>query len=199
MLDSEIFEGQKETQRIWKRAPGTLCLSAILEAQQTLLTRQGIQPEVYKGPLPAIMVQYFRGNLQPHMTPALQRESHHWAMLLDLLIRGEVARGCDLAAQRLKSLESYARGVTLDITRHLELVPNERATLTTATETNLAGKQATEESKLQAKTRYSGKGAETTPYQFQGKKGKAKGDGKKGRGDGKNQRKGKEDEKDRAS
>lgn len=194
MIDSEIFEGQKETQRIWRRAPGTLCLSTVLEAQQTLLTRQGIQPEVHKGPLPAIMVQYFRGNLRPIMTPALQRESHHWSMLLDLLVQGEIARGCDL-----KSLESYARGVTLDITRHLELVPAERASLATATETNLAGKQATEESKLQAKTRYPGKGSEAPPYHSQGKKGKAKGDGKKGRGDGKTQKKGKEDDRDKAS
>ena len=49
--------------------------------------------------------------------------------MVDLLLRGEVARGCDLACQRLKSLESYAKGVTLDISRNLELLPPERTSL----------------------------------------------------------------------
>ena len=43
------------------------------------------------------MVQYYRANLQPTMTPALSRESHHWSTLVDLLL--EVARGVDLACQ----------------------------------------------------------------------------------------------------
>ena len=77
MIDSEVFEGQRESQRLWKRTPGALALSTILEAQQCLLTRQGMHPDVQKGPLPPIMVQYFRGQLQPVMTPALVRESHH--------------------------------------------------------------------------------------------------------------------------
>ena len=63
------------------------------------------------------MVQYYRGQLQPVMSPALTRESFHWAMLIDLLVQGEVARGVDLACQRLKSLEGYAKGITLDVAR----------------------------------------------------------------------------------
>lgn len=69
------------------------------------------------------------------MTPALMRESHHWAMMVDLLVQGEIARATDLACQRLKSLEGYAKGVTLDVTRNLELVPLEKASLASPTET----------------------------------------------------------------
>eukprot|EP00435_Cladocopium_sp_Y103_P065549 s527_g27.t1 len=149
----DIFEGEKDSQRLWKRTPGALTLATILEAQQSLLTRQGVHPEVHKTALPPIMTQYYRSNLQPIMGPALSRECHHWALMLDLLLQGEAARAADLGCQRLKSLESYARGTTLDVARHLELVPPEKPALAGQAETSQAGKLALEESKIHAKTR----------------------------------------------
>ena len=200
LIESELFEGQRESQKIWRRTPGALALGTVLEAQQALLTRQGVQPEVHRGPLPPIMVQYYRGQLQPSMTPALSRESHHWSTLVDLLLQGEVARGVDLACQRLKSLEGYAKGVTLDVTRQMELVPHEKASLATQTETTKAGRYAEEENKAAHKTRYAGKGGEPSGSYFGGgKKGKSKGDGKKGKAEGKNSRKGKEEEREKAA
>ena len=77
-LDLEVYEASRETLKIWKKAPGALTCSTVVEAQQSLLDRQGVHPDVTTGALPAIMVQYFRGSLQPMMTPALSRESHHW-------------------------------------------------------------------------------------------------------------------------
>lgn len=200
VIDMELFEGQRETQRLWKKTPGTLGLTTVLEAQQSLLTRLGFQPDVSSAALPPIMVQYYRAHLQPVMSPALSRESYHWAVLMDLLLQGEVARGVDLAAQRLKSLESYAKGVALDVSRNMELLPPEKSLLASATETQLASKLSTEEMKLQQKTRYpsGGKGGESSSAYPGGKKGKSKGDGKKGKGDYKGPRKGKEEEKEKA-
>jgi hypothetical protein len=133
------------------------------------------------------------------MTPAVSRESHHWAMLLDLLIKGEIARAADLGCQRLKSLEGYAKGVTLDVARNLELVPLERTSLASPTETMQTGRVAAEELKIAQRTRYTPKWGEPSgSYQGGGKKGKTKGEGKKGRQEGKG-KKGKEDEKDKAS
>jgi len=197
LVDVEVFEGERESHRLWKRTPGALTLATVMEAQQTLLTRQGVHPEIHKTAIPPILVQYFRGHLQPQMGPALSRESHHWSMLVDLLLQGEVARACDLACQRLKSLESYSKGVTLDIARNLELVPPEKTSLASRTETSLAGRLASEEQKVNAKTRYPGKGGETSQVPPGERKGKGKGDGKKGKYPAKGGKKGKEEEKEK--
>ena len=104
-----------------------------------------------------------------------------------------------MACQRLKSLEGYAKGVSQDVTRNLELVPLEKGSLASATETMQAGRLAAEEAKIAQRTRYVGKGGESsTPYVSGGKKGKAKGEGKKGKSEGKT-RKGKEEERDKGS
>ena len=46
MVNTELFEGQRESHKLWKKAPGTLAVATVLEAQQSLLTRQGFQPDV---------------------------------------------------------------------------------------------------------------------------------------------------------
>ena len=81
-----------------------------------------------------------------------------------------------MAAQRLKSLESYARGITLDISRNLELLAQEKVSLATSTETQQASKLSTEEFKLQQKTRYptQGKGGESSSAYPGGKRGRPK-------------------------
>ena len=95
------------------------------------------------------MVQYYRANLQPTMTPALSRESHHWSTLVDLLL--QVARGVDLACQRLKSLEGYAKGVNINVTRQLELIRQEKVSLTSQTEAAKGGKQNSPEDQILGK------------------------------------------------
>ena len=89
----ELFEGEIETQRIWRRTPGALAFATVAEAQQSLLTRQGIHPDASSGTVPPILLQYYRTTLQPTMTPALSREAHHWAMMLDLLFQGDICQG----------------------------------------------------------------------------------------------------------
>ena len=197
LLDVEIFEGEREANLLWRRAPGALSLITIMEAQQHLLTRLGVRPDVAKGELPPILTQYYRASLQPVMTPALSRESMHWASLIDLLLQGEVARATDLACQRLKSLESYAKGVQLDISRRLELIPAEKESLTRASEISKAGKETMEEEKLAKRTRFEGgKGNKSEPSYWGGKQG-GKGNGKKGQKGG--DQKGKDDWKNKAA
>lgn len=98
-------------------------------------------------------------------------------------------------------MESYAKGVTLDISRNLELLPPERTSLVTQTKTQQAGRLTAEELKIQHKTRYlsPGKGGEASSHYTGGKKGKTKGDGKKGKGDHKGTRKGKEEDKEKSA
>ena len=52
LVESELFEGQPESQKIWRRTPGALALGTVLEAQQTFLSRQGVHPDVHRNPLP---------------------------------------------------------------------------------------------------------------------------------------------------
>eukprot|EP00435_Cladocopium_sp_Y103_P025411 s123_g6.t1 len=193
----DLFEGERDTQRLWKKTPGALTLATVIEAQQSLLTRQGVHPEIHQSSLPPIMTQYYRTTLQPAMRPALSRECHHWSMMVDLLLQGEPARAADLGCQRLKSLEAYSRGVHLEVSRNLELVPPERSSLAGQAETSQAGKLAAEESKVASKTRYSGKGGEGMTPPPAGQKGKTKGDGKKGKSNLKGGKKGKDEEKEK--
>ena len=193
----EIFDGEREAHRLWRRTPGSLALVTIMEAQQHLLTRLGVRPDVETGELPPILTQYFRASLQPVMSPALSRESLHWATLVDLLLQGETARATDLACQRLKGLEAYAKGVHIDVSRRLELIPGEKESLTRPSEVSQAGKEVAEEDKVHKRTRTEGKGKSDTSF-WGGKKG-GKGDGKKGKNDKKGDAKGKDEGKQKAT
>ena len=82
------------------------------------------------------------------MSGPVARESHHWGLLLDLLLSGQVAAAADLAAQRLKALEGHSKGMKPELLRQLELVAQEKPSLTSTTEIMKAGRQANEEVKV---------------------------------------------------
>ena len=190
-LATEVYDGERENYVIWKKAPGTLSLLTLTEAQQHLLTRQGVRPDVQNGQLPPLMMQYYRSSLQPGMSPALSRETMHWCSLIDMMLEGEIARSLDLACQRVKSLESLSKGVQADVARKLELIPPERESLTSQGEYLAAGRQHNEEDKINKKVRTPGRGGDyTPPWKGNNKGNQGKGDPKKGKndrkGDGKN-------------
>ena len=83
-------------------------MSMTTEAKEALLNQTGALGEPMDGVVPAI-AQYVRQILMPNMSGPVARESHHWGLLLDLLLSGQVAAVADLGAQRLKALEGHAK------------------------------------------------------------------------------------------
>ena len=59
-----------------------------------------------------------------------------------------MAGAADLAAQRLKALEGHSKGMKPELLRQLELVAQEKPSLTSTTEIMKAGRQANEEVKV---------------------------------------------------
>ncbi|CAK8987344.1 Uncharacterized protein SCF082_LOCUS930 [Durusdinium trenchii] len=192
MDDKDLFEPATPTQRVWKQCPGALTMSMIAEAKEALLTQMGTVGEPLEGAVPAIANQYVRQVLMPTMSGPVARESHHWGLLLDLLLTGQVAAAADLGAQRLKALEGHSKGMKPELLRQLELVAQERPSLSSTTEIMKAGRQANEEQKVLQKASFresqeKGKGQCTDwrDRQAKGDKGGKQEKGKKGKAEGK--------------
>lgn len=123
-------------------------MTMIAEAKEALFTQMGTASEPMEGAVPALVTQYVRQVLMPSMSGPVARESHHWGLLLDLLLTGQVASAADLGAQRLKALEGHSKGMKPELLRQLELVAQERPSLSSTTEIMKAGRQANEEQKV---------------------------------------------------
>ena len=183
--DKDLFEPATPTQRVWKVCPGALTMAMIAEAKEALLTQMGTASEPMEGAVPAQI-------LTPSMSGPVARESHHWGLLLDLLLSGQVAAAADLAAQRLKALEGHAKGMKPELLRQLELVAQEKPSLASTTEIMKAGRQANEEVKVLQKassrdTSEKGKG-QWRDWKDRFEKGEKSGKfdkGKKGKSEGK--------------
>lgn len=175
-----------------------LTCTAVGDIRKTLVTAAGTIWEVDRGRLPPLYTQYVRQNLTGHMSPAMMQEAVTIAHALDGMLQGYAASSCDILSQRLKSLESTAKGAHWTVGRQLELVRSEGATMTDEAETMEAYRRAKEEDRLKTLVGkgQGGKGGESygTP---KGKKGKDS-KGSRGKGDdhgkGKNQE-GKKDDK----
>lgn len=89
--DRDLFEPATPTQRVWRRCPGALTMSMIAEAKEALLTQLGVAGDPVDGAVPAIATQYVRQVLMPTMSGPVARESHHWGLLLDLLLTAAAA------------------------------------------------------------------------------------------------------------
>eukprot|EP00438_Fugacium_kawagutii_P033880 Skav219422 [mRNA] locus=scaffold571:219333:222977:- [translate_table: standard] len=103
-----------------------------------------------KGRLPPIYTQYVRANLAAVMTPAKVQEALTLAHAIDGLLQGKVAASCDVLSQRLKSLESTARGTHWSVGRQMELVRSDPTSMSDETETLEALRRAKEEDKLRS-------------------------------------------------
>ena len=129
------------------------------------------------------MAQYACPVLTSGMQGPLVRETIHWSILL--LLAGKIASAADLACQRLKTLEAACRGVKPEVLRAMELVPPEKASLSSTGELWRVGCHASEESKVF--NRVGGRDSEKGKFKGKekdrdrGDKGKDKGKGKKDR------------------
>ena len=186
--DDTMFGGGSKIVSIGRRFPGTLAATAIEEAAEGLVTLEGGVWNTTTGALPALFGRYHRLHLQGRMTPAMSRQCHTLTQILDSLMRGEAARACDLAAQRVKALEMMAQGSHFSVAQQLELVGKETLTMSTTAEYQDAARRAREEGKAKAESarpygsRGYGGGRNEEGQKGSGKKGGGKGKGNKGDG-----------------
>ena len=126
------------------------------------------------------MSQYVRQVVIPGTSAAMGQEILSTAQAIDGLLVGRVASSVDLLRQRLKPLESLAKGVG----RQLELVRLDQAGLTDEAEARQAARQTKEEERLKGLVQrpYTYKGGEFS-HGGKGKKGKDSKGGQKGRSD----------------
>ena len=154
---SVIFGQEVKVKSLWMRVPGALT-AATLQQLQTALVQQTGQPwELDRKALPPIFTQYWKAVLDMKASRPMSREMSTLAFILDLLLQGRAAAACDVATQRLKSLEQVAGGGDFRVAQRQELVPLEHHTMSSTTETLEASRLQREE--LKAKGAASGKGS----------------------------------------
>ena len=202
---SEIFGQEVRVKSIWLRIPGALTAATLQQMQSSLVKQTGQPWELDKKALPPIFTQYWKAVLDGKSTRPMSRELHTLGFIVDLLLQGRAAAACDVATQRMKSLEQVAGGGDFRVAQRQELVPLDHQTMSSATETLEASRLQREE--VKARSAASGKGAwdrsrskgdydfwekgKTKKGEYSKGKGKGhKGDGKKG--DGKHGREEKE-------
>ena len=206
-----LFDTEKRMHAVWKKYPGALACTAAGEARQHLVASTGAVWEVDKRKVNPVFTLYARQILSPVMNPGMSQEAITVAQCLDYLLQGHVAATCDILGQRLKSLESSARGGHWSVSRQLELCRADAVSIAEDEEARQAARRAREEDRLKALVSKSiaakvpdfGSGQKQDfGSGYKGaKKGKDwKGNGKNkaddGRGKG-NQEKGREDNKDK--
>ena len=119
----ELFAPLTATQRIWRRYPGVLTATMVLETQRTMMLQLGASlPEAEKAGVRSIILQYCRQQLSQNMSPPVAREALHWAATIDMLLEGRVSAALDVMCQRLKSLEGLSRGLRADCCGRVSLV-----------------------------------------------------------------------------
>ena len=188
-----LFESERKLMRIWKKHPGALTQSAAAEAQQHLVAASGAMWGVDKRKVNPVFTMYSRQCLVSHMSPPMAQEAITISQVLDLALQGHIASGCDILAQRLKALESSARGRShWSVSRQMELIKLDGVSIAEDEEARIAARRAREDEKLkkmmnqpQPNRNYEnqggGKGGKQGKDWKGGKKGKT-GDAGKGKG-----------------
>eukprot|EP00438_Fugacium_kawagutii_P007854 Skav210119 [mRNA] locus=scaffold2194:148664:154054:+ [translate_table: standard] len=170
----ELFGSEKKLASIWRRYPGTLAAKAVSEAKRTLVTQAGTMWSEDKHSLPPVMTQYGRAAFLEKMSPGMAQEGLTICQCLDLLLLGKIGSCADVLSQRLKSLESSAKGAHYTVGRQMELVRMDHSGISADQESLDAAKRAREEEKLKSLTMRApgaGKSYESN-YGSKGKKGK---------------------------
>ena len=151
-VDTGLFDGEDKLQRIWKKCPGALTTGALREARQGLLSQAGTLWNVDQGELPPVFTQYCRQQILAPMTvsPVLTQELLTLSQALDLLLQGRVASTADVLCQRIKCVESLAKGYHWSVGRQLELVRSDQFSIAEGSEALSAARKAKEEERLRS-------------------------------------------------
>ena len=158
MAEGGLFDTGKKIKVMAAKYPGALTCNSLNEARQVLLTSSGTTWQLDRKQLPPLFTQYVRQQLATSMGAPMLQEALTLAFAVDSLLQGRPAFCCDLLSQRLKSLETSARGAHWSVGRQHELLNNQQGLLEDA-ENLEAAKKAREEERLKALMgRNSGKG-----------------------------------------
>ena len=145
----ELFTPLSAPQRIWRKYPGVLTATMLVEAQKVMMLQLGAGLREAEGRnIRPLVTQYCRQHLMASMAAPVAREALHWSAVLDLLLEGRVASAMDVMTQRLKSLEGLSKSMRPDLLRQLELLPLDRGGLASSTEVHMAGQAAHHEAKV---------------------------------------------------
>ena len=174
---SGLFDEEDRLQRIWKRYPGALTAGAIREARQGLMNQAGTLWNISHSELPPLFTQYSRQQVIGALpvSPALTQELLTLSQCLDHLLMGKIAAGADILCQRIKCVESLAKGYHWSVGRQLELVHSEQNSIAEGSEALTAARKAKEEEKLKSLVSKGGAGRGGESYGTgKGRKGKDK-------------------------
>eukprot|EP00435_Cladocopium_sp_Y103_P052380 s185_g16.t1 len=152
-LDSHaegLFDEELRLRQIWRKFPGVLTARALSEARHALITSAGTVWDVDKSALPPLFLQYARAQLLGSMGPVVAQECLTLCMTLDCLVQGNVCKGMDVLAQRVKALESISRGGHWSVARQLELVSTELQGMSEQGESLAAARAAREQERLRS-------------------------------------------------
>ncbi len=177
-----IFPETRRVRSVAKKAPGALASQSVEEMRDQLVTSSGqMWSQDVGGPVPPLVLHYFRSVMKSRMSGGMAREALTLAYVTDLGLQGRIAEALDVTLQRLKSLEMTSGGSDYRVSQRIELVPPEMEGVAT----NLQKREAILEAKEDERLRYqSGKGGDW--YRSDSWKNHEKGWGKQAKGkDGK--------------
>ena len=88
----ELFTPLSAPQRIWRKYPGVLTATMLVEAQKVMMLQLGAGLREAEGRnIRPLVTQYCRQHLMASMAAPVAREALHWSAVLDLLLEGRVA------------------------------------------------------------------------------------------------------------
>ena len=188
-----IFPESRRVRGAAKKVPGALACQSVEEMRDQLITSSGqMWSQEQGGPVPPLVLHYFRNVMRSRMSGGMAREALTLAYVTDLGLQGRVAEALDVTLQRIKSLEMTSGGSDFRISQRIELIPPEMEGVASTVERREAILEAKEDEKLKYQ---SGKGGDW--HRGDSWKGYEKGWGKKD-GKGKDGKKGDKNPGDRA-
>lgn len=176
LQSDDLYSEAGRSRAISQRFPGILTLSSMKAMRETLLQDTGVEGEEER--LQPVATQYYKQHLARRATPAMNREMLTLVSILDCLIKARPSHACDIASQRLKSLENIMQGVHWTVAQKLEVPIQDYQSITAREELRSAQRETFQENR----TLYlAGKGAKGPGDKGKGAKGDYKGDkGEKG-------------------
>lgn len=98
----------------WNKTPACLTQVTLDHMQRALVQQTGQPWDLDRGSLPPVFSQYWRSVLDSRASRPMSREMQTLSYVLDLLLQERAAAACDVATQRLKSLEQTSTGGDFD-------------------------------------------------------------------------------------
>ena len=119
-----------------------LTANAVASMQRSLLSQQGDLLEGEKKAVPAVVLMYYRQQLQSKLSGGIAREALTLSYIADLLLRGQPASASDVIVQRLKALDLQSSQIPWSVAQRVELAPKEGVALAGRVETTEAARQS---------------------------------------------------------